>query len=169
MIQLTDHQADWLTDYLTPWHRYNSGYELYFFTIQHRFFSKCAFSPTTAAPMLRSWFYQNLPLFSIPLCKWRYSVVFMADLVISLIAEVFNLLSYCLKHSTEGKTTLKSSVISILLSFYCGSSIVVACFHAWKKDYSCYYIYKMLCNRASMCEYKLYWCRIYLVKRHGYY
>jgi len=40
---------------------------LIFFTAQRRFIWKRAFSPTAAAPVLASWFYQSLPLFSFEL------------------------------------------------------------------------------------------------------
>jgi len=43
------------------------SYRLDFFTVQRRFVPKCAFSPTAAAPVLTSWLYQKLTLFSFVL------------------------------------------------------------------------------------------------------
>jgi len=43
------------------------SYRLDFFTDQCHFVRRCAFSPTAAAPVLASWFYQSLPLFSFVL------------------------------------------------------------------------------------------------------
>jgi len=56
-----------LSDYLMPSDKRNwitAGYGLDIFTVQHCFIPRCAFLPTAAAPMLASWFYQSLPLFS---------------------------------------------------------------------------------------------------------
>ena len=66
---------------------------------------------TTAASMLTTWFYKSQPLFSFVLIcsaflsqllhSWRFAVAshcgFMEDLVTAVIAEVFNMLSFCLK------------------------------------------------------------------------
>ena len=65
--------TDWLTDLLltnafgqAQFNNSNS-YKLDFFTVQHCLVPRCAFSPTTAAPMLASLFYQSSPLFSFVL------------------------------------------------------------------------------------------------------
>jgi len=72
------------------------SYSLDFFTNQHRFVLRHAFSPTAAAPMLASWFLQSLP-FHLVLPTTVYLAVtiavvpchgFMEDLVTTVIAEV---------------------------------------------------------------------------------
>jgi len=61
-----DFSADWLTNAFKQMQLDNGySYRLGFFTVQHRFIPRCAFSPTAAAPVLTSWFYQT-PLYSIP-------------------------------------------------------------------------------------------------------
>jgi len=41
----------------------NGSYRLNFFTNQCYFFPRYSFSSTAAAPVLETWFYQNIPLF----------------------------------------------------------------------------------------------------------
>ena len=48
------------------------SYSLDFFTNQRRFVSRRAFLPTLAAPMLASWFYQSLTLFSFVLYSFLH-------------------------------------------------------------------------------------------------
>ena len=54
-----------------PSDKYNSimaiAAGLIFFTVQCCFVPRCAYLPTAAAPVLASWFYRNLPLFSFVL------------------------------------------------------------------------------------------------------
>ena len=112
---LTDFSTDWLADWCMPSDKRNLySYGLDFSTVQLCFISRCAFLPTTAVPILLSWFYQNLypcsPFLSPLPRRWRFVVVllrvFMEDLVTAVIAEVFNTLSFWLNRSVNCYTTL---------------------------------------------------------------
>ena len=70
------------------------------------------------------------PLFLIPFSTTKQVTIWVAplhsfaeDLVIALIAEVFNSLSFTLKHSLKCQTTLKTSLIA-LSPFHCDQSIL---------------------------------------------
>ena len=98
--------TDWLTIWLIPSDKCNSITTkvtglISSLHVQRHFIPRCAFSPTAAAPMLASWFYQSLPLFSFSFLHYHVGDDlpvaplhgFVEDLVIALIAEVFNALS----------------------------------------------------------------------------
>jgi len=66
------------------------------------------FSPTAGAPMLASWLYQSLPLFSFVFRSLLHCHVvvaplrdFMEDSLTAVIAELFNMLSFCLNCSVK--------------------------------------------------------------------
>jgi len=79
--------TDWLLHLLMPSDKRNSitvRLRLDFCTVWCHFIPRCAFLPTTAAPVLASRFYQSLPLFSTVLfcfpflsplpCRWQFAV-----------------------------------------------------------------------------------------------
>ena len=71
---LAEFSTDWLTDWLMPSDERNliMAIQLDLFTVQCCFIQRHAFLSTAAAPILASWFYQRLPLFS--LCSIPFSL-----------------------------------------------------------------------------------------------
>jgi len=124
---------------------------------------KCAFSPTAAAPMLTSWFYLCSPLFLIPFSTddlW-YSAAsgLRGNLVIVLIAKVFNLPSFGLKQSVKcWKTKCNHPfAFSVIGAFTITSWFSVFLYSGKERYFSCSLLSIILCKGVSMHKYKAYW------------
>ena len=127
----------------------------------------CSHHGSTKA-YLCSWLLSPLPL------RWRFMVAplhgFVEDLIIiKLITEVFNKLSFCLKHSVKRYTTLKTKRNRPFTFSPWQINPGGACVYAWswvnflyyhiaaRRDTSCSSLYIALCNGANIHEYKAYW------------
>jgi len=156
------------------------GYKTHFRRSGH----KCAFSPTATAPMLTSWFYLCSPLFLIPfsttgtkayLCSPLFLIPFSTDdlwysaasglrgnLVIVLIAEVFNLPSFGLKCSVICWALWKRTVITLLPSVWLGCALLRVDFPyfyivARRDTFHALFCLLRLCKGVSIHKYKAYW------------
>ena len=102
------------------------------------------------------------PFFSLLPRWWWFAVALCCGF--SMIAEMFIMLSFCLKHTENFRLHWKQSAIVLLLWFIDRRGV---CCHAWiccisiyvvaRRDFSCYSLSLTTWNGANIQEYEAHW------------